>query len=235
MNARRWFRTHFHALVAVSALPVLGGAGTCGILFDLWSWDEVTQHADRTQMEVDEGAQKIVGYQRKNIWLQRHVYAFEGSLSVADYHVEDDVFIVEFTCDGPATCFADHWLELPEAMPVDAHVGKGSIIVDSLSGDLSLSIDEGFVEGDDLTSLEFTLEGDSLDHVSLRWTSPPESVAIDIADGDVELTIPAGAYVCDLAGAADTNVDPTIVCDDTATNELHVDAGDGSVSLVPTT
>jgi hypothetical protein len=221
--------------VLLAALPMLGGAGTCGILFDLWSWDEITDAADRAHVDVEEGAVEIVGYVRTNVWIQRHVYAFEKRIGTAEYGVEDRVFEVTFSCTdrGDAVCFADHWLEVPQAMPITVLLGKGPLSLNSLAGPLDLTVDEGSVDGDALLAPTLVLEGDALDHVALTWAMAPESVAIDIAAGDVDLRVPAGDYACDFAGDGGTDVDPAIVCMDGADASIHVDAGRGSLKVSP--
>jgi hypothetical protein len=223
------------ALVLALALPFLGGAGTCGILFDLWSWDEITDEADRMDVDVEEGAIEIVGYVRNNVWIQRHVYAFEKMIDKAEYGVHDRVCEVEFQCSerGDAVCFADHWLEVPSAMPITVVLGKGTLSLNSLAGALDLSLGEGAIDGDALSTPDLKLEGDALDHVILAWSTAPEVVIIDIADGDVELQVPAGEYACDLVGDGGTDVDAAIICVDGADASLHVDAGRGKVRVTP--
>jgi len=233
---KRWRRI-VPAVVATAALPVLAGAGSCGILFDLWSWDEMTDQADRIDAYVEEGVQEIVGQgDRANIWLQRHVYAFEGSLGDAVAEVDDErVFRLVFDCDGPATCFADHWLEVPESIAIDMKLDQGTIELFALSGPITLELgDDVVVGGDVLSSTTFALDGQSLGDVRLTWVAAPERIDIVADDAAVALQVPAGSYVCELSGAGAVEVAPEIVCGDaTATAVLHVDAGAGSVRVGP--
>ncbi|MBC8071856.1 MAG: hypothetical protein IAG13_26250 [Deltaproteobacteria bacterium] len=225
-------RTRWRApLVLAAALPMLGGAGTCGILFDLWSWDEITESADSIDIDVEEGRQEIAGYPRRNIWLQRHVYAFEGSLGDAEFGVADQVFHIVFDCDGPATCFADHWLEVPDDIPVRLALQQGSVSLYGLNGPVELEVGEGVIDGDDLGSLDFQLEGDELGEVSLNWLVVPESISIELARAQVTLALPPGEYDCDVP--ADAEIDPSVVCVDGAAALLHVELQRGTLTVVP--
>jgi hypothetical protein len=225
-------RSLLHVGAALLALPFLGGAGTCGILFDLWSWDEITEGTDSLQLDVDEGAQEFVGYDRTNIWLQRHVYAFERAIDEADFYVEDRVFNVVFACVTPATCFADHWLEVPAALPISARVGLGRYSLYGLAGPVELELEEGSVQAEDMDSPTFVLDGGEPSEVVLAWRSAPESIAVDAAQATVSLQVPAGDYACDVTAGGTVTIDPAIVCDPgaTATLRIAVTAGDVTVS-----
>lgn len=220
-----------------AALPFLAGAGTCGILFDLWSWDEITDHAERLHVEVTEGYVEIAAYPRNNVWIQRHVYAFERTIEIADYWVdEDEVAQVVFQCDQRATCFADHWLEIPSGMPVDVQVGKGSVSLVAVDADTTIDIDSGPVSGDALTAPSLELEGGRLGEVSLEWDATPVLVSLMIDQANVSLVLPAGTYACDVASDAGTvTIDPAIVCEDGADASLVITVGSGDVALASAT
>lgn len=225
------------AVVTAITLPVLAGAGSCGILYDLWSWDEMTDEAVRIDAYVEEGVQEIVGQgDRANIWLQRHVYAFEGSLGETAAEVdENEVFHLLFDCDGPATCFADHWLEVPQSIAIDMKLDQGTIELFALAGPIALELGDDVVVGADvMSSPTFAIDGRALGDVRLTWVAAPERIDITLEDGAVALQVPAGNYVCELSGADAVEVAPEIVCDATATAVLHVDAGAGSVRIAPT-
>lgn len=220
-----------------AALPFLAGAGTCGILFDLWSWDEVTDHAERLHVETTEGYVEIAAYPRSNIWIQRHVYAFERTIEIADYWVDDDeVAQVVFQCDQRATCFADHWLEIPTGMPVDIRVGRGSVSLVGLDADTTIDIGSGPVTGDALAVPSFEIEGGDLDEVSLEWNTTPLLVSVNIEGGDVSVEVPAGTYACDVASESGTvEIDAAIVCEDGANASLVITVTSGDVSIASAT
>lgn len=220
-----------HALVVAAALPILGGAGSCGILFDLWSWDEINEHADRLVLHVEEGVVEVAGYPRTGAWLQRHVYAFEASLGQATYGVEDGVLEVVFDCDGPATCFADHWLEIPDTMPVEMHIGEGAYSLIGLGGRTVLTVDQGSATAADLRARQFSLEGDLLGETSLAWSEPPDSISVRAGRGDVVLTLPAGVYACQLDVPDPAFVAATIVCDPEASAVIAVELDEGTLQV----
>jgi hypothetical protein len=227
-----------HTLVVVgAALPFLAGAGTCGILYDLWSWDEITDHADRLHVEVTEGAVEIAAYPRNNIWIQRHVYAFERTIEVADYWVDErEVAQIVFQCDQRATCFADHWLEIPSGSPVEVEVGKGSVSLVALDASTTIAIGSGPVSGDALTAPSFELDGGRLGTVELEWTAAPMLVALTIEQGDVSLTVPAGTYACDITSAnGEVEIDTSIVCEDGVDASLVITVTSGDVSIASVT
>ncbi|MBX7083300.1 MAG: hypothetical protein K1X88_29100 [Nannocystaceae bacterium] len=219
--------------VLAASLPLLGGAGTCGILFDLWSWDEITDHAERVVVDVDRGALEITAYDRGNIWLQRHVYSFEKRIAKALYGVEDGEFELTFHCGGrgDAVCFADHWLEIPTAMPVEVTLDEGHIALIGLAGDFTADVGDVPLDGADLGSPYFEVRGDAMHEIDLTWTARPQSVTIDVDRADVVVALPAGSYVCDLDVEDDPQIDPTIVCDDAADASLSLVVRSGSLQL----
>lgn len=224
-------------VIVGAALPFMAGAGTCGILFDLWSWDEVTDHAESIHVEVTEGALEIATYPRNNIWIQRHVYAFERTIEVADYWVDDDeVAQIVFQCDQRATCFADHWLEITTGMPVDVELGKGSVSLIGLDAPTTIDIGSGPVSGDALMAPSFELEGGRLGEVTLEWFTVPMLVSVMIDQGDVSVVLPAGTYACDVTSdGGDVEIDPAIVCEDGADASLVITVAAGDVAIVSAT
>ena len=206
--------------------------GTAGILLDLWSWDEITQRTDSAVVYVEEGAIEIVAYPRKNVWLQRHVYAFEGSLKTADYSVTNRVFSLTFDCDGPATCFAEHWLEIPEAFPMQIAVDEGSISMLGVSGAMSLRVGDVSVYGEELEVPSIQVEADGAPLVTLGFKMTPAQVMLSGTAKQVELLLPPGHYRCDGLPAIAT-VDPAIVCDPAATTVLGLAIVATSFSIGP--
>lgn len=235
MNRRTRRHSPWRTLAFITAaLPFLGGAGTCGILYDLWSWDEITDHAERLHVDVTEGALEITAYDRSNIWIQRHVYAFEKTMEEVDYSVDEDaVAQVVFHCDGRATCFADHWLEIPTGMPVDVELGKGSVSLAAVDGPVTLDVTQGSVTGTDLAAPSLELDGGRLAAVTLAWpTATPTLVALTLDRADVSLTVPAGTYACDVSSDdGDVAIDPAIVCEDGADASLVIALGAGNVAI----
>lgn len=227
------FRRFRGPLVLAASLPMLGGAGTCGILFDLWSWDEITDPADRMVVDVDRGALEITAYDRNNVWMQRHVYAFEKRIAKAEYGVEDRELDVTFHCGGrgDAVCFADHWLEIPTAMPVDVILDEGHIALIAVAGDFTADLGDVPFNGADLGSLDFEIRGDAMDEVDLAWKVVPTRVSLDIDRADVSLTLPAGSYVCDFDVEAQPDVAEAIVCDDAAASSLSVVLRSGTLAI----
>lgn len=218
------------------ALPALLGAGTCGILFDLWSWDEITDHAERLNVDVTEGAVEIAAYSRTNIWIQRHVYAFERTIEEADYSVdENEVAQVVFHCDGRAVCFADHWLEIPSGMPVTVELGLGSVSLISIDAATVLTVDEGPITGDVLAAPTFEIDGGTHDEITLKWaaTATPTAISIDAKSAPVTLELPAGTYACDITTSGEVDIDPAIVCEDGADASLVITLDDGDVVIDP--
>lgn len=236
MTRRR--HSPLRALVVLgAALPFLAGAGTCGILFDLWSWDEITDHAERLNVEVTEGALEIAAYDRTNIWIQRHVYAFERTIEQADYSVdEDEVAQIVFLCDQRNTCFADHWLEIPTGVPTDVKIGKGSVSLVGIDAPITIDLGSGPVSGDALTTPSFELEGGRLGDVDLEWTTTPMLVSIIIDQANVSVVLPAGTYACDVSSeSGDVEIDPAIVCEDGADASLVITVGSGDVAIASAT
>jgi hypothetical protein len=217
-------------------LPLLGGAGTCGILFDLWSWDEITEHADRVVVVVDRGALEITAYDRGNIWLQRHVYAFEKRIAKASYDVEDGEFQLAFHCGGrgDAVCFADHWLEIPTATPVEVTLDEGHVALIGLAGDFTADLGDVPLDGADLASAHFEVRGDAMHEIDLTWTTAPQQLALDVDRADVAVALPPGSYLCDLDVEQDPEIDPAIVCDDAADATVTIVVRSGTLRITAT-
>jgi hypothetical protein len=218
----------------VLALPFLAGSGSCGILYELWSWDEITENAERIRIDIEEGPQEIVGYERTNIWVQRHVYAFEESIGEIDYYVdEEETFHVIFNCDGKATCFVEHWLEVPQEIPIEVFLGVGDLSLFGLAGPVAFDVGEGPIQGDQLSTPEFTLTGGDLHTIDLTFVAPPANLTIDADVGEVALELPAGNYAC-LLDVDQFDIAPEIVCDDAAASGLDIRLGTGSVVIAAT-
>lgn len=221
-----------HLITVGLAFPALLGAGTCGILFDLWSWDEINDHAERLHVDVTEGAIEIVAYPRTNIWIQRHVYAFERTLEDVDYFVDDDdAAQVVFHCDGRAVCFADHWLEIPSGTPIDVDVGRGKLSLTAIDAPTTIALGEGPITGDALTAPSLEVDGGTHSEITLEWVTVPSLASIDVVSADVAIALPSGSYACDISTPGEVTIDPAIVCEDGVEASLVVTLDRGDVAV----
>jgi len=224
-------RRSLPAVFAAACLPVLMGAGTCGLLLDFTETFLVTDPVHTIVIVTDDGNIDATAYERDAILLKRHTFGFEASLGKPEFSIEDGVAFYEVHCKYEGNCTFDHMFELPLGIAFDISMDHANIDIGYTDGDIEAEFDDGRFKGVRLASPRVVVTADSAD-VDLDFAVAPESVAVDLGEGEVILEVPAGDYRCTLAAASGDVTTMGVTCLDSATAVLDVRVGDGDIVVM---
>lgn len=218
-----------HALLPALALPALAGAGTCGVIYDMSQRQLVLEPVTGVDLESDAGALEIYAFDRTGIVVSYYLFGYDGSLDDVGYALDDDRLDVYMRKDGPADVTADFYLEVPLATELELRVSDGPVKLTGVAAPVTATVDVGDVDGVHLATpeLDLTVASGSVD---LEFLARATSVRVTADTGDIRVTVPAGAYRCDLA-ADDEPVLEAITCDAAADAELVLTAPLGAVRI----
>lgn len=190
----------------------------------------VTDPVDRIEIVVDRGSLRAVAYDLEVIKLKRHTFGLASSLSPAEYSVEDGLMRFEAHCTERVNeCTWDHMLELPYGVDFDLTMEEALIVLGDIDGDITATFDFGRVFGERMTTKNFAVTADSAT-IDFEFITPPESVTIDVQDGSVALTVPAGSYQCSFESGSDVAMSG-ITCDPAAASILDVSIPNGDLTI----
>lgn len=221
-------------ILVVAALPLLMGT-RCGVTFDFTETFLVTDPVHLIVLDVDNGNLDAVAYDRPAILLKRHTFGFESQLKDPVFTVEDGVATYEGHCkkerrDREPICSFDHMFELPFGVAFDVTLLEAHIHVGYLDADFKGEFDTGDFTGVRLAVPHLELTAHSAE-IDADFAGIPESIAIDLDEGEVALALPAGDYRCTFDADDVTNESTAIVCDDAATAVLDIHVGDGAITI----
>jgi hypothetical protein len=222
-------RRRTSAVFVAAALPLLMAPGKCGFALDYTNTFLITDPIDRVVIRADDGLVLSTAYEREAIMFKRHVFAWEPSLVEPEHEVVDDALECEARCIYEGNCRFDFMFETPPDVGFDIEMKDTRVSLGYTTGDIKVVAESGWFEGIQLRSQRVDVafaEGD----VELELLDVPEAVTISAAAGDVLLTVPAGAYRCDLAAADEPRLDG-VTCDDAAPSTLTVTAEAGEVAI----
>jgi hypothetical protein len=217
----------------VLALPALMGSH-CGFILDYGETRLITDPVELIVITVDDGNVDAVSFEREGILLRRHTFAFQRKLEQPSFSVEDDVLGFTAHCkDNDDDCSFDHMLELPFGIGFDITMDDAQIDMGYMDADITASFDTGYFNGVRLASPRLDVTANSAE-IDADFAAVPESVVIDLDDGDVTLSLPAGQYQCllDSTNGEVTVEGDGIVCDDAATAVLDVRLGVGDILVM---
>lgn len=219
-------------LILLATVPLLMAPGKCGFALDYTNTFLITEPIDRIVIRADDGLVISTAYERDATLFKRHVFAWEPSLVEPEHAVEDDALQCEARCLYEGNCRFDFMFETPPAVGFDIDMKDTRVSLGYTTGDIKVVATSGFFHGVQLRSKRVELEyGDG--DVDLELIEVPDLVEISAATGDVLISVPAGAYRCDLSASGDATVEG-ITCDDAAAAALTItaDAGDITVSAL---
>jgi len=217
----------------VLASPLLMG-GHCGFLLDYGETRLITDTVELIVISADDGNVDAVSFERDGILLRRHTFAFQRKLLQPTIAAEDGVLTFSAHCeDNDDSCSFDHMLELPFGIGFDITMDDAQIDMGYMDADIMASFDTGYFNGVRLASPRLEVTANSAE-IDADFAAIPESVVIDLDDGEVTVSLPAGVYRCQLDA---TNGDVTvegdgIVCDDAGTAMLDVHLGVGDILVM---
>lgn len=226
-------RTFGRGLAMVAALPLLT-ASYCGLAVDFTETFLITDPIDRIEIRVDDGNVDAVAYPREAILLKRHTFGFERIIVPAEYSVADGLISFEGHCEKQGVCSFDHLLELPLGIAFDIEMLDGRIDLGYIDAAIAVQLETGWMRGVRLAAPTCSLTADDAD-ADLDFAVPPQSLEIDLDQGDVVLALPTGAYRCDFDVPSDAGFEGMpITCDDAAASVLQVRVGSGSLTITGT-
>jgi hypothetical protein len=134
------------------------------------------------------------------VHVERKISGWKGAVDLST-RVEDGVLYLSMDCQGPLGCTVDPRIRVPAGVSVEVVQDSGRIWVDGLDGAVDLTLSEGTVGGQGLSSPRVAVAVANGD-VDLVLDQAPAAVQIAVGMGDVMLELPAGAYDLDARGAA---------------------------------
>lgn len=218
------------AAVAVLTLPVAMGPGRCGFLLDYTETILITEDTHRVELGVDDGSVIATMFEREGILIKRHTFGFEPSVGLQRVDDVDGVLELESRCKYDGNCRFDHMFELPLGVDFAVTMADSQISLGYFTGDIEVDVQSGWFKGVRLESPNFTLSLSTGD-VTADFAAAPESVAIEVGEGNVTLEVPAGSYQCDLASRTGKVASPGITCNDAAAAVLAVQVKTGDITV----
>jgi hypothetical protein len=226
MTARR------HLVVLVAALPMLGGS-ICGeVLADISQRELVLDPIDEITFEVDAGAVEVYAFNRNGTSLFYYLLGSLYDIGTVAWEVVDDTLEVVSLCESTEHCKVSWYAEVPYGTGVDVQTHNGGVKVTGVDAAVTADVAGGGFDGAHLRSdaVDVTVEAGD---VTVEMFVAPTSARFTVGEGNVQLTLPPGTYVCEL-DTADGAIDTTgVTCDATAASTILVDVEVGDITLVP--
>jgi hypothetical protein len=216
-------------LAVLAALPALGGAGTCGLIYDIGQLQLVLDPIERVDVDSDSGALEVFAFDRNGTVVSYYLSGYDASLDEMGYAVDGEDLDVFMRKGGPAAVSADFYLEVPLGTRVKLRVADGPVKLTGVDADVIGSVEIGDLEGVKLAAPEFdvdVVEGS----VDLEFVTTPNRLAVIVTVGDINITVPPGAYRCDLEDADEPAL-VGVTCDDAAIPELVLAAPAGAIRI----
>ena len=216
----------------LAALPLLGGS-ICGeVLADIAQRELILDPVAEVAFVVDSGSVEVYAFNRNGISLFNYLVGSLYDIGPVEWEIADDTLEVASVCDSFDHCNVDWYAEVPFGTAVDVVTHRGGVKVTGVDGPIVADVEGGGFEGVHVraSTLDITVEAGD---VAVAMIVPPTSARVSVGEGNVELTLPPGAYLCELA-SADGSVDTTgVTCDAMATAVIHVDVELGDIVLLP--
>lgn len=219
-------------VLSALALPALVGAGQCGLIYDTTSLQLVLEPVSQIDVSSDAGALEVLAFDRNGVVVSFYLAGYDASLDDVGFEVEDDRLDVFMRKGGPAEVTADFYLEVPLGTELTLAVDDGPVKLTGVDAPISGTVLAGDVEGVRLATTDVDLEASGA--VTLELLARPVTVRVTADTGGIAITVPAGAYRCDLEADKEP-VLKDITCDDTADAELVLTAPAGEIRIEGTT
>lgn len=214
-------------LLATLALAACGD-----ILYEQNQRALILEPVDRVSFDVDIGSVDVFAYDRTAVSLLYYMRGAGSQIVDVGWELRDDEvhgFLDCKTIEEQRSCITDFFVEVPLGTEVVSHTVQGNLTLTGVDATVEATV-AGAVTGSVLAAPTLDVEA-SGGPVTLDYASPPRSVRVTLDAGDVSVTLPAGAYRCDLAvddGDIDTGA---VTCDDAATSSLEISVGTGNITL----
>lgn len=213
----------------LAALALLLAA--CGvIIYETSSRALILEPVERVVFESDGGAIEVYAFNRTAISLLYFLTGYETSIVSVGHEVAGDALNAFILCEGDDLCNADFYCEVPLATALEIRADNGDVTLTGVEGEVSAVVKAGDVKGTGLRSQTFDLKVETGD-VTLAWAAAPRSLAIAVETGVVALTLPNGAYRCDVESADGAVEIQDMACDPAAAGSLKIRVQTGDIRL----
>lgn len=216
----------------VGLLAVLLGAGACTrIAIDMSQRELIVDHVDTIAFDVDVGSVEVLAFDRNGVNMLFHLVGWNDDVGTLGHELVDRRLDVVSECEPGGFCSVDWNVEIAEETAIDVRAGSGDVRIVGGIAPVTVIAEGGALDGTDLRSPTLDAEIAAGD-VSLEYLAPPSSIALDVGEGAVAITLPAGSYRCEL-DTADGELDTTtVLCDDAASSVVHVEVDRGDITLI---
>jgi hypothetical protein len=113
------------------------------------------------------------------------------------HSARDGVLILEERCPLPRTCAVTTTVTMPAHLDLSVALDSGQVVLEELSGAVDITGEGLTVSGVSLRSSAMTMSADN-GTVDLELEDPPRAVFLWVGSGEVNLNVPAGAYLLDV-------------------------------------
>lgn len=221
---------YLRLLVPIMTLPVLAGAGICGVvLYDIAQRTLVNEPVREVHFESDSGSVEVFAFARNGVNLFYYLVGSDRDIGDIGHRVAGETLEVFVLCDHTEYCNANYSAEVPLGTKVTIEARNGGVKLTQVDAAVTADVVGGGVDGLQLRAPELTLTVESGD-VTLDWLVAPSSVDIVVGEGVVDLTVPAGSYRCELRTDGPVTV-AGVTCDPTAASVIAVEVGAGEIHL----
>lgn len=221
-----------HALALIAALPLLGGS-ICGeVLADISQRELILEPVEQVTFDVDSGNVEIYAFDRNGTNLFYYLIGSYYDIGPVDWRLLEETLVVRSLCDSYDHCVVNWYAEVPFGVAVDVQADLGGLKVTGVDAPVTATLAGGGFEGVHFRAPTLDLDVEAAD-VVVDWEVVPEIARISVGEGNVQLTLPPGDYLCRL-DASDGAVETTGVdCSPTGTHEIDIDVESGDIVLVP--
>lgn len=146
------------------------------------------------------------------------------------HSVDGDELSVSYQCPAAwSNCSVDYKIEIPKGLAVHIQSGSGDVTLRSLTGSLDVRAGSGDVDASGLAGKTLSVQVGS-GNIALKSTIAPDRTELDTGSGDIELTVPDGAYaVTSRIGSGDLAVH--VRKDAASPHKISIRAGSGNVTV----
>ncbi len=216
--------------LAIPALLSMGGASVCGvIMYDMTQRELILEPKEQVSFALDSGSIDVIALDRTAIVLSYYLGGSDNDLEAIGRDIRETSIDAFILCKGDF-CNADFSAEVPLGTAISADTENGSVTLIDVDGDISSRVMGGDFTGIGLGGGSLDLELDE-GAVAIAWKVAPADVRIGVGAGDVELTLPAGSYRCDLTSSEGEVDSSAITCDDAADVTLSVLVQTGNITV----
>lgn len=184
----------------------------------------ITEPVDRIAIDVAAGDVRV----RATSGPVRLISTFGGaSGDTLGHSVQDGLLSVNYDCK---LCGGELTVEAPPEVDLALTLGAGDLTVDDMAGAVLADVHAGSAAVHRHGPATVDVVAD-LGDVEVDFVVPPPALTVQLGTGDVEITLPSGAYNLDLtAGSGSVRIDG-IEHDPESPSQITASVGTGSIEV----